>query len=250
MADFFEDVTQTPRALSEGSCDLPILYRDASIVGVFWNVDIAPAREVLAGATIEPWPLLGRAVVAIYAWEYRDSSVGSYGEVGLGIQARRKGSSPSLLRLGLDMKAQEDQGIWVVSLPVTTRDAYRAGVEIWGYPKYVTPIETRFHETIHVRLGDELSLEVAPIRGPESVGLPVVTYTEKEGVLLRTVIEVDHRVRWGLGGGTKLEILGSGRTADAAKALGLADKRPNAVFRTDGFRAKLPAGVALGPIRE
>ncbi len=248
MSDFFEGVEQVSHPLSEGACDLPILYRDASTVGVFWNVDIEPAREILKDKTIEPWPLLGRAVVAIYAWEYRDSTVGSYGEVGLGIQARRRGTSPSLLRLGMDMKAQDDQGIWVVTLPVTTESAHRAGVEIWGYPKYVTPIETHFEETARVRLGDELELEVAPIKGPETVGLPVVTYTSKDGQLIRTVIEVGHRVRWGLGGGTTLKLLGSGPTADAARALGLEGKRPNAVFRTDGFRAKLPAGVAIGPI--
>ena len=62
-------------------------------------------------------------------------------------RARHRGSSPSLLRLVRDMGAQEEQGIWVVDLPVTTKEAQAAGIELWGYPKYVTDIETRFDES-------------------------------------------------------------------------------------------------------
>src|SRR3954471_10748283 len=100
--DFFQ-VRQTPAKISTGTCDLPILYRDASQFGVFFRIDLDRARALLEGTTVEPWPVLGAAMGAIYAWEYRDSTVGSYSELGLGIQARRRGESPSLLRLGLDM---------------------------------------------------------------------------------------------------------------------------------------------------
>jgi hypothetical protein len=131
MDAFFDSVSTTPHATRSGSCALPILYRDASQIGVFFPVELARAREVLGrDATIEPWPVLGRAIAAIYVWEYRDTTVGSYGEVGLGVQARRKGRSPSLLRLVTDMGAQDDQGIWVVRLPVTTQGAFEAGVDL------------------------------------------------------------------------------------------------------------------------
>src|SRR5262245_12409913 len=112
MDAFFDAVQQSPARTSAGTCDLPILYRDASQFGVFFRIELERARALLAGTTIEPWPVLGAALGAIYVWEYRDSTVGSYNEVGLGIQARRRGTSPSLVRLGLDMRAQEDQGIW------------------------------------------------------------------------------------------------------------------------------------------
>src|SRR5262245_744097 len=139
MDEFFARVRQKPFTTSGGTCDLPILYRDASQLGLFFRIDLERARALLRDTTVEPWPILGAAMGAIYAWEYRDSTVGTYNEVGLGIQARRRGTRPSLARLGLDVRAQDDQGIWVVSLPVTTEAARAAGVEIWGYPKYVTP---------------------------------------------------------------------------------------------------------------
>jgi Acetoacetate decarboxylase (ADC) len=245
---FFARVPQAPHPTSEGPVALPIYYRDASLFGVFFAADLAACRALVGPSSIEPWPLLGRAVVALFAWEYRDSTVGAYNEVGLGIQARRRGSSPSLLRLARDMMADDDQGIWVVNLPVTTRAALTAGVDLWGYPKYVTTIKTSFgHEGARVRVGDELELSLGQLHGPSLPGLPVVTYTALQGRLLRTVIEVNHRSRWGTGAGARLDLLGAGPTASSLRALGLAGKRPLASFRTDTFRARLPAGVDIGP---
>jgi len=248
---FFEGVPRAPMATSRGECELPILYRDASQFGVFFPVDLARAREVVGhDKSVEPWPILGRAFAAIYVWEYRDSTVGAYSELGLGVQCRRRGTQPSLVTLGRDMGAQDDQGIWVVALPVTTEAAHSAGVELWGYPKYVTPIETTFVPSeASVRLGDELTLRLEALSGPRLSGQPVVTYTEKDGRLLRTRIDVDHAVRWGTGLGAHLELRGDGPTSDAARRLGLDRARIVASFRTDGFRAKLPAGKDLGPSR-
>jgi hypothetical protein len=247
METFFESVRQTPAKMSSGTCDLPILYRDASQFGVFFRIELERAQALLEGTALEPWPVLGAAMGAIYVWEYRDSTVGSYNELGLGIQARRRGTRPSLVRLGLDMRAQLDQGIWVVNLPVTTQGAYQAGVEIWGYPKYVTPIETRFDDGgASVRLGDELELSLGPMRGP-AMKLPVVTYTARGGRLLRTVIEVKEPVRWGTAASARLRVLGDGPTASSVKKLGLESARPLLAFRTDRFQAILPAGDDLGP---
>lgn len=246
MDTFFDNVRQAPAKTSTGTCDLPILYRDASQFGVFFRIDLDRARALLKDRSVEPWPIAGAAMGAIYVWEYRDSTVGSYNELGLGIQARRRGSRPSVLKLGLDMRAQDDQGIWVVDLPVTTEAAYQAGVDLWGYPKYVTPIETRFEkESAGVRLGDELTLSIGSMRGP-SRKLPVVTYTARGGKLIRTVIEVGEPVRWGSASSAALRVIGDGPTARSVRALGLDTARPLLAFRTDRFRAILPAGVELG----
>src|SRR6185369_13038339 len=113
MDTFLDAVPQKAHATRSGTCALPILYRDASQLGVFFRVDLGRAAErVGRERRIEPWPIFGKAVAAIYAWDYRDSTVGTYGEVGLGIQCRRVGTRPGLLRLATDMGAQDDQGIW------------------------------------------------------------------------------------------------------------------------------------------
>lgn len=259
--DIFAGVVQERVDTTRGGCDLPILYTDGSLLGTFFHADYDAAAALLANTCLEPLPLFGRALVSLFGWEYRKSTVGSYREVGLGIQARRRGSKPSLVRLGLSLLstpwglpyghalAQKDQGIWVQNLPVSSEEAWSAGVEVWGYPKYVCEIETDFDASTRVRLGDELELEAAPMRGPVTEGFPIVTYTAREGRLIRTVIEVGHRVRWDLGSAAKLKVMSSGPTADSLRALGLEGAAPTAVFRTDVFRATLPAGKDLGPIR-
>jgi hypothetical protein len=115
----------------------------------------------------------------------------------------------------------------------------------------VTPIRTRFDAGgVEVALGDELTLTLGRLREPRLRAQPVVTYTEKAGRLLRTRIDVDHDVVWGGGGSARLTLRGAGPLADSARALGLDRARPVAAFRADGFRARLPEGIALGPARE
>ena len=84
--DPFLDVIQVPHATRAGECRLPIVYRKAVQFGVLFRVALARARAVVGDRTIEPWPILGAAVAAIYVWRYDDSGLGAYGEVGLGIQ--------------------------------------------------------------------------------------------------------------------------------------------------------------------
>lgn len=248
--DIFESVRQEPHETSAGPCDLPIVYRDGAQLGVFYASSLERARAVLEGTILEPWPMFGRAVTTLQAWTYRDSTVGTYEEVGLGIIARKRGTRPSLLQLGRDMRDQEDQGIWVCTLPVTTQAAYAAGVELWGYPKYVTPITSDFGDReARVRLGDELEITVETGRTLPMPSLPVVTLTARGGRLIRTIIETEMHLSWTAGRTATVKVLGRGPTSEAFTALGLGNARPLCAFRTDGFRAVLPEGRDIGPAR-
>ncbi len=246
MTNILAAVVQAPRATSRGDCDLPIVYRDGSWFGVFYRLPLARANHLLADTNLEAMPLFGRAMATVQVWQYRDSTVGVYNELGIGIQTRRRGSSPSVIGYARNQRHQPDQEIWVVTLPVTTESAHAAGVEIWGYPKYVTPIETRFGEDAYVRLGDELEMTLPMLHGPRTPSLPIVSFTANAGRLVRTIIETDTTLQWGLGRDARIRLLGSGRTADAIRTLGLDAATPLAAFRSDRFRAVLPAGEDVG----
>lgn len=212
---------------------------------MFFAVDLAAARELLGPTGVEPWPFFGKALAALYAWNYRDSTVGSYNEVGLGIQARRPGTKPSVTRLAMDMLAQPDQGIWVASLPVTTEEACRAGVEIWGYPKYVTPIETKIEASGgYVRLGDELELRV-PKPTVFRKNLPIATYTKLGEKLIRTEIKVSSNVGLATSGSLSLLSNREGPTAKIASALQLSSARVIGGFLSEEFKAVLPEGTSV-----
>jgi len=230
---------------SAGPCDLPITYEDASLLTAMWRVDPSLAQPLMP-SHLEPWSIFGKALAMLCIFEYRRTSIGPYGEIGLGVLARRKGTKPSLTRALRDLRSEEDQALWVANLPVTTEGARAAGVEIWGYPKYVAGIETRFvRDEVRAELEGEFVLTMGKGRTVRTSGLPFVTFSMKGEQLVRTVVDVDHHVRWGAASTVDLRITGEGPTTKSIRALGIEGKRPAFAFRTDEMRSVLPRGKEL-----
>ena len=213
---------------------------------MFYRVDPKLARGVLNDPRVEPFVLFGKAVVLVASFEYRDTSIGPYGEFGIGVVCKRVGTSPSVLSYAFDMIGAKDTGIYVVNLPVTDEGARVAGIDLWGYPKYVTEIDTDFDDTgVRVGLRGELEIECTQPRnrGFRAKGMPFITLTtDLSGQLVRTVITFDSHVRWGGAGRVNLRLTGEGPSAQTARALGLHQQAPSFVFRTDRLRAVLPEG--------
>jgi Acetoacetate decarboxylase (ADC) len=244
---FFDNHARETVATSRGACELPILYQEASLLTAIWRVD-AKRAQPLVPADFEPWLVFGKALAMLCIFEYRQTSIGPYGEIGLGVLVRRRGTKPSLLRVLGDLRKEEDQGLYVINLPVTTEEARAAGVEIWGYPKYVRDIDTRFtRDEVRVELAGELRLTMGKGRTLRTRGLPFVTYSVSgEDRLLRTVVDIDHDVRWGAAGTVDLKILGEGPTSKTVRALGIEGVKPAFAFRTDDMRSVLPRGKDMG----
>lgn len=242
----FQNVHKTTAPTSAGDCELPILYHDGSILGAFFAAKPDRAEQYLADTPFEPLKVLGRVPVLLVSFEYRDTTIGPYNEVGLAIWVQRRGAQVSTLGALTNPARDRNHALYVVNLPVTTDAARAAGAEIWNYPKYTTGIETDFRrDGATVALSDEFELNVPVTRGVPAAGLPFITFSLKDGELLRTVVDVDHRVRWTRGSAASLRVTGCGPTADSLRGLGLAGQKPVAVFRTDAMRARLPAGVPL-----
>ena len=244
----FSEVASSTRALSTGSCQLPIRYYAGDWCGVLYRVDLARARFFCEALAVEPWPVLGAAVAGVYAWDYRESSIGPYAELGIGLLTRRRGRHPSLVRSLFESSPQNDQGLLVLSLPVTTQTACVAGKELWGYPKYVTRIGTRFDENAaRVRLGTELELDLGPVHGLRCP-VPLATFTDLHGQLLRTQVDVHIRPKVGVPSQCSLHLLGGdGQSAEVVQALGLHHAQPMLAFHSRAFSAILPAGKVIGP---
>jgi hypothetical protein len=231
---------------SAGEVDLPILYRDGSLLTLLYRVDPTAARALIPDA-FEPMIIFGKALVVVAAFEYRDSTIGPYGELGVGIQVKQKGTNPSLATYLRNPRLQEEQAIFVVNLPVTTEAARAGGVEIWGYPKYVTPMKTEFSaKSVRFGLGSELEITMQSGAGLTMKGVPFVTFTQKDGRWLRTIIEVAHSVKFGGASTVKIARLGDGPTTATMEKLGLFALTPWAAQRTDRLRAELPAGKDVG----
>ncbi len=243
---FLAGTRQIEAHCSAGRCDLPILYEGASQLFALYRVAPAAAAALIPDQRLEPMVVFDKAVAGIAAFEYRDTTAGIYNEIGLVVLVRRRQTRPSLLRLLRNPAKEPDAAFYVVNLPVTTELARAAGVEYWGYPKYVTAIETNFDsDGVRITLSGEFGFRYRQGPGLSLKTFPFTTFSIKRGQLLRTIIPTHGRMRFGGAGSVELDLLGDGPTARSVRALGLERLKPFAICRNDALRVILPKGEAL-----
>ena len=253
MMDAFFRVDRTVHHTSAGLVDLPILYFDATNVLALFEADLRGAESLLEPAGLEPAIVRGdKALVGLSFYAYRDTTVGTYNEVGTAIFARKSGERgvlPGLAELLVDPRRRH-VGAWVVDLPVTTEAANAAGREIWGYPKFVTRIDFSLagrtvQSVVHDPVDASTICELAGTMGP---GFPVpcpslMTFSRLDGTLVRTHVDVRAPYRARTRGDVRLSIGASTRRmADNLRALGLDGARPTVLLETTRFQSILHAG--------
>ncbi len=189
---FLEDVEQHAVAVSGGTCDLPIIYRDVfSIAGAF----TAPAlklRELLPTSRLVPAELLpGKGLLLFMAADCRDTSIGPHRQFAIMVPARYQPRyNPPLLPL-LRMSASLSFEVFVWRFLLTSELGMRAGSEIWGLPASLADID--FEESaqaVTCRLrekGEEvLSLEVKKSPARMKTYFDCAFFSPQGRALLRT----------------------------------------------------------------
>lgn len=245
---------------SLGEVELPVLYRDASAAFAFFRVDPRRAAEVLADTPLAPVRFArGTAIAVLVAYEYRETSIGPYREVGTAIAVvPRSVATPALPLLHLlRERAHEDVGWHVLDLPVTTAAADVGGRELYGFPKFTTRIDVELagdavSAVVQAPTGEEpiLALEGRPGPGLPLGAMDLVLYTVRNGELLRTVVEARGRMHTGVGRGLTLRLGGGDHPmARRLAALGLDGARPAAAQVCLRYRAVLNEAVPFRVVR-
>lgn len=203
--DVFFQVPKEKFQSSMGTIDLPILYYDVNILIVFYYVDFEKSKTLLQNTDLEPIKFYnGKSLISLALFEYKDTTVGVYNEVGIGIAVREKSKLvrfPLLEFSKLLFKVNPEKipfGFYVVHLPVTTKKANAAGREIWGYPKFVTDIPLTFdfkHSEFYGSVLDPKKQLIFELKGElKSLftipAMDLITYTYYEEQLIRTHIDV------------------------------------------------------------
>lgn len=254
--DSFPAMPQQDHRTSEGPVGLPILYHDASALYAFFTAPAEAVAKRIADRGLEPALVFGRrAVIGMACYEYRDTTIGAYNEVGVAIPAIPAGAQSRLTSLADLLRKPRDRqlGMVVIELPVTTRLALVAGRELWGYPKFETPIAfamdaRRFACTVHAPAGRS---EIMHLGGKLYPGIPLppfsfFNYDRLEDRDLRTLIEVRGASRLRPGRGLRLEL---GQAAhpmtETLHELQLHRARPLAVVSTPRLRVRLHAGSPI-----
>lgn len=192
---FLEDVRQREVSITGGTCSVPILYRDVyAITGVFVAPTLA-LKEVLPTSRLVPAEIMpGKGLLGIMAFDYRDTSIGPYRELAIAVPARYHPRINPPVIPALRMAASISFEVFVWQLPVTTEVALHAGIDIWGYPKFLAEIEFEEGEkTVRCSLSEKgehiLTLEVRKSTPKMKSYFDINTYTVKGEELLFTSIK-------------------------------------------------------------
>lgn len=249
---FLDAVSPIRVALTHGTIDLPIVYRDVEALTAFFPFPARNAAKLLpAGSGLTPvlaWP--GDGVLVLACFDYRDSGVGSYGEVAIAVLASTRRLPP--LVPALVERHLENVGLYVVHLPVTTELAYQAGRELWNYPKFVADIHFRSDGDRRVcELGEGgrsiLTLSVASRGGSHFETRPFRTFTVRDGKLLRTVVPMQSEFRVSRGRGAAILTAGDhavGRELAALEASSFALEARHVLH----MQSILPAADRVWPL--
>ncbi len=202
MAAFFDSAGEKVSVTQGSACfSLPINYYRDDAFSLFFSADLDAVRAHLPSDKLHPvqagW---GRAVVAVAAFNYINTSIGPYGEVAIGVPVVY-GRRPLPLLPALLESHYPGFGVLVLHLPVTHQMARDAGRGQWGYTKFVA--DMRFDispEQLSCCLseaGDHiLTLRVARDGWFGRDRKPLTTYSVLDGDLVCTTIPQTGSYRW------------------------------------------------------
>lgn len=241
---------------SQGAVAMPILYYDCSNFMAMFFVAHDKAQSLVRADGLEAVRFKnGKALAVVAFYEYRQTAIGPYNEVGVAIAATPPGMALSPVPL-LSLFRHPDNnrvGLNVIDLPVTTEAACAAGREIWGYPKFVSPISfslqgRHFSGAVTDPSSTSHLIRLAGKTGP---GIPaplldLVLYSRHHGQILRGTANTRGGGKICLPGSVRLHVSDNRhRMAENLRRLGLVDTKPALVNHTHTLQLRLNAGTAL-----
>ena len=192
---------------------MPVQVRQARSWFASFAVSADAVAPIVAPAGLVPARVLGgRTMLSLAVVRYIDGDLDAYHEVAVAF-------------LVADPSGGKGKGAYIHRLPVNQEFTCAAGREIWGFPKFVTPIEIneelradRSVLTVNGQMAMTMTLRrgiPAPMRNTA-----LDAFSFQDGILRRTRWELrgsDSRMR---PGGARIE-LGRGEIADELRSLGL-----------------------------
>lgn len=216
-----------------------------------WTVPVKEIKKFLPKKLKPVLSSLGMTYISFGTLEYANvSSIKSYDEflISIPVQYNPKINLPFLSWIWNPFFPHEriykKGAAYIIQLPVTTKEAHEVGVEVWGFPKVIRNMEFRENKDFKIcRLiyGKEEVLTLEIKKYPVSKNrkdFQYGSYTEKDGKLLRTIINATGRYNIKMFGEAKLSF-GKGKIADEMRRLNLS-KNPIQVFLGENIESDLP----------
>jgi hypothetical protein len=254
---FFNWTGPAEKGVDIGSAkiDLPIMYyRDDSFMAIF-SVAVEPVRALLPSRELFPVTLPdGRATVAVIAFNYLETSIGPYGEVGIALPCTFGRPAPPLLPLVLEGRFP-GWGGFVLHLPVTTRVARDGGRILYGYTKFMADMDFEkrpAYQRVRLSEGDAhiLTLTIQQRGIPLKDNRPLITYSVRGDELLKTTVPCRAVYQLGLKPGCGTLELGDHEIAEQLRSLDISTTAiftKNYLMRSGILPAGEPVAVADRP---
>lgn len=234
----------------QATFELPILYFRDDLFALFFTADPRKVRALMPSGRLHPVLLTpGKAMVGVAAFNYIETTIGAYGEVAVVIPAVYGSSPPPLILPALMEARYPGFGNLVAHLPVTRTVARDAGRGEWGYTKFVADMRFAISpEFMECRISEEeshiLTLRVARKGIVMKDRKPLVTYSVRQGDLIRTRIPQRGACRVGVMPGGSNLVLGNHPVSDSIRGLGLSAYPVMSRYYLE-MSAILPSGVVV-----
>ena len=192
---------------------IPVEVRKARSWFASFAVPAGRVAELVRPAGLEPARLPGgRAMLSLAFVRYEDGDLDPYREIAVAF-------------LVTDPSAPKRKGAYIHRLPVDQEFTCAAGRDIWGFPKFVTPIEINEElraDRALLTVDGRMALTITQRRGlPAPMRSTAIdAFSFRDGVLRRTGWELRGSGSRMRPGGVRVE-LGTGEIADELRSLGL-----------------------------
>ena len=193
---FFEQLRQQPLEENGHQFCSPCFYYDITTINVAFLAPLKRLAKHLPSKHMRPLRMsLWHGILAITAFEYRDSDIGPYNEVSISIPVTLGKSAPVFFGA---MRALQEPMTYVWQLPVTTEIARYGGVEFYGFPKFIAEIEfQRTNNWTHCHLAadgqDILTISARQIETQQVERSRMHALTMREARILRSEVIVNPR---------------------------------------------------------
>ncbi len=138
--DFFKGIPQADVKVGSFNTRYPIFYRELAYMSVFLLAPLEKVKSILPSKRMFPFRLTPwHCMVTMTATQYKDSDVGPYNQLSIGVPFVLDKASPVFT--GILHKPPEVPMIYTLYLPVTTEIARLTGIEVANYPEFLAEIQ-------------------------------------------------------------------------------------------------------------
>ncbi len=233
MTHFFANTRPGKEIILDGKAvELPVLYYRDDFFILYFTLNIKKMIEILPSPNVYPVRMPnGKAIIGVGAFNYIETTIGSYGEVPIVIPVvYGKKTSPFTGFIPALMESwYPGFGLLVMHLPVTGLFARDGGRQGWGYTKFIADMHfiinsdyfecQMYEEDRHI-----LDLRVLKKGILMKETRPIITYSVLENNLIKTMIPQKSIKRVALQTKGSFLKLGNHPMAESVKALDISSK--------------------------